>query len=63
MKTKTIKGKKYVALDDLKEFLIELLYNDGEVKSKKWNDGWDRCIDSISDEFDFEIYKEKNEKT
>ena len=61
MKTKTIKGKKYVGLDDLKEFLIELLYNDGEVKSKNFNAGWDRCIDAISDEYDFEIYKENEE--
>ena len=59
MKTKTIKGKNYVALADLKAFLIELLYNDGEVKSKNFNAGWDRCIDAISDEFDFEIVKEK----
>lgn len=63
MKTKTINGKEYVSLEELKKFLEHILNENKKDNEKEdFNFGWESCIDTISDNLNLMVGFGMNER-
>ena len=68
-KIEIINGKEYIKLSELRKLLKSIYDKPDEEVSEDYNEGWDGCINEISDDLDLQMYLEhqrfkkiKNEK-
>lgn len=58
-KIEIVDGKEYLKLSELRKLLKSIYNKPEEDVSEDYNEGWDGCIDSISDDLDLQMYLEK----